>query len=492
MFFRGAFVRSGPRGGRGLALALLAGLLGCGEAVGERATVEVEEARAIPGIVIFPPIPEPPEPTRAIPTPPVLTGSPSVPELDRSELPAPVFERPEHIRGIYLNAWASGSRARREELIQLARRTEINTFVMDVKDESGYLSYGTRVALAREIGADRELRIRGVRELLHRLQEAGVYPVARIVVFKDPLLALTRPDLAVQHLDGAPWVDGKGDLWVNPWAEEVWDYHIELAREAVELGFPEIQWDYIRFPDRPAAEMANAVFPGSDGRPRTRAVRGFLQRARAELADLDVPLTADVFGLATTYRNDVGIGQVWEDVIDVADAVLPMVYPSHYWTGSFGYQVPNDRPYEVVAAALRDAVRRTEGVEGAGQIIPWLQSFTLGAPRYGAAEIRAQVLAAYDQGIYDWILWNASGRYPEEALEPVDGWPDGREPPIRFGGTIIDPAWRFVPLPTGMETRAVGAAQDSEGEPDPDKDPEEVPVADSVAPPDSIPRPPPD
>jgi hypothetical protein len=427
----------------GLPVAALA-LTACGQAAGEPSGSEGADATSLPQMVQFPPVLEE-APEREIPEPPPLTGRSPPAEVDVSEFPPPVFERPEHIRGIYLNAWVSGSRARREELIELARRTEVNTFVIDVKDESGYLSYGTRVALAREIGADRERRIRGIRELLHRLHQEEIYPVARIVIFKDPLLALARPDLAVQDVDGGPWIDGKGDLWVNPWAEEIWDYHIELAREAVELGFPEIQWDYIRFPDRPAEEMASAVFPGADGRPRTAAVRAFLEHSRAALADLEVPLTADVFGLATTLRRDVGIGQTWEDFVDVVDAILPMVYPSHYWRGSYGFEAPNDRPYEIVAGAVRDAVRRSEGVEGAARIIPWLQNFTLGAPRYEAPEVRAQILATYDQGVYEWILWNASGRYTEEALEPVGGWPGGVEPPIRFGGVVTNPEWRFVP-----------------------------------------------
>jgi hypothetical protein len=247
---------------------------------------------------------------------------------------------------------------------------------------------------------------------------------------------------------------------VNPWAEEVWDYHIELAREAVELGFPEIQWDYVRFPDRPASEMAAAVFPGGEGKRRSQAIRAFLKRARAELADLDVPLTADVFGVAASVDRDVGIGQLWEDIVDVVDATLPMIYPSHYWAGSFGFQSPNDYPYEVVAAATRDALRRTEGVEGAGRIIPWLQSFTLGPPAYAAPEIRAQIQAVYDQGIGDWILWNSAGRYPEDAFEPVGGWDEAEEPLIRVAGRLLHPDLRFAPpeLPSAPDTVGLGHA----------------------------------
>lgn len=355
----------------------------------------------------------------------------------RDPVPRPGFERPEAVRGIYLNAWVSGSRARRDALMELARETEINTFVIDVKDATGYVSYETGVALARETGADQELRIQGIRALLRRLSDEGIYPIARIVVFKDYHLAAERPDLAVQDKGGGPWVDGNGEVWVNPFDEEVWAYNVALAREAAELGFAEIQWDYIRFPDRPNSEMERAVFPGQGDRTRSQAIRDFLLWSRDELSDLEVPLTGDVFGVAASSTRDVGIGQLWEDLVDAVDAILPMIYPSHYWTGSFGYDDPNAHPYEIVKRSLEYAVQRTEGVEGAGRIIPWLQDFTLGPPRYGPAEVRAQIEGAHAAGIDEWILWNASGRYTMEALEPRGGWGEGEEPLMRLGGELV-------------------------------------------------------
>ncbi|TVP58952.1 MAG: hypothetical protein EA351_02505 [Gemmatimonadales bacterium] len=352
-----------------------------------------------------------------------------------SDRPRPV--RPDSIRGIYLNAWRAGSRSRVDAALDLVRRTEINTLVVDVKDATGYMSYATDVPLAGVIGADDEIRIRDLPARLDRLADEGIYPIARIVVFKDPLLAERRPEMAVQDSTGAPWVDGKGDRWVNPWDRRIWEYHLEIAREAVALGFPEIQWDYIRFPDRPASEMEQARFPGAEGRAKSEAVRGFLIYTREGLADLDVPVTADVFGVATAARTDVGIGQLWEDMTDVTDALLPMVYPSHYWRGSYGFEVPNAHPYEVVRRALEDGIRRNREVEDPAEIIPWLQDFTLGDPPYGVPEVRAQILAVEDLGIPHWILWNASGRYTEGALRPIDGWGPGGEPAIRFGGGVV-------------------------------------------------------
>ncbi len=377
-----------------------------------------------------------PDSSAAVPAPDTARDA-SGPDAPREPLPRPTFVRPEAIRGIYLNAWAAGSANRSTALIELARATEINSFVIDVKDASGFVSYPTDVAMAGAIGADQELRIRDMRALLTRLSEEGIWPIARIVVFKDPILAAANPAMAVQDSTGAPWVDGKGHVWVNPWNERVWEYHIELAREAIEMGFPEIQWDYIRFPDRPASEMARAGFPGENGRPRTEAVRGFLVRARDELAPLGVSLTADVFGVSTSFTHDVGIGQIWESFIDVVDAALPMVYPSHYWEGSFGITHPNGHPYEVITNSIGHAIRRNEAIPGAGRIIPWLQDFTLGSPPYGIPEVRAQILAVEDLGLEEWILWNASSRYTEGALQPVGGWGPGEEPPIRWGGAVV-------------------------------------------------------
>ena len=433
---------------------LLAGLLlgigatGCGATAGTAEGGSVEEGMGVEATVQEHP----------------FEGQPRVEGQPRADSQlayrTPRFPRPDAIRGIYLNAWAAGSANRLEGLIQLARRTEINTFVIDVKDDTGYLSHSTGIPMARTVGADGERRIRDLDALLHRMEMEGIYPIARIVVLKDPLLARGLPRTAVQDVRGMPWVDGRGDVWVNPWNQEVWDYNARVAREVVEAGFPEIQWDYIRFPDRPAREMAEASFPGAEGRPRSAAIRDFLRWTREELADLDIPLTADVFGVTTTATHDVGIGQLWEEIIEVVDAALPMVYPSHYWEGSYGFTRPNAHPYEIVLRALSDAIRRTRPLEEAGRIIPWLQDFSLGDPRYGVPEVRAQILAAYDAGLQEWILWNSAGRYTEGALEPMDGWPGGREPDIRYGSGIIPAANRPAPAPAARPL----AAPSREGE----------------------------
>jgi len=370
------------------------------------------------------------------------------------------------VRGIYLNAWAAGSVARSNAAIELARRTEINAVVIDLKDASGLVSYRTRVPLAREIQADTSARIRDLPGLLRRLEAGGVYPIARIVIVKDPILTAAHPELAVQDSAGGAWEDGKGVTWASLWDRRVWDYHVALAREAVEAGFPEIQWDYVRFPDGPMSERERIVYPRADGRDMTEAVAGFLEYARAELRAIDpeVQMTADVFGVTTSASRDVGIGQLWEDFIRHVDVALPMVYPSHYWEGSFGFETPNAFPYEIVRAALEDAVRRSDTIPGAGRVRPWLQDFTLGPPRYGAAEVRAQIQATYDAGIEEWILWNPGARYTEAALEPAGGYPDGWEPVIRIGGRLVPVSKRDEVLAPPADS-TVAPAADSTGTP---------------------------
>jgi hypothetical protein len=367
----------------------------------------------------------------------------------------PHFQRPAAIRGVYLNAWASGSTRRLNEFVELARSTEVNAFVMDIKDATGYVSYASGVPAVREVGALDEIRIRDIAGTLRRLEAEGIYPIARIVIVKDPLLVSARPHLAVQDTAGGVWVDSKELVWLNLYNREVWEYHVALAEEAARLGFPEIQWDYVRFPDASEEDMARAVFPGDTLGPRSEAVRAFLGHARERLDALgyDVSMTADVFGVTTTFSRDVGIGQLWERFIDRVDAALPMVYPSHYWQGSFDIEDPNAHPYEVVREAMEDATRRSARVEGAGRVIPWLQDFTLGPPRYEAPEVRAQIQAVYDAGLEEWVLWNPGSRYTVEALQPRMGF--HLEPLVRVGGEIVATSDRFTALERAARSRFV-------------------------------------
>lgn len=333
----------------------------------------------------------------------------------------PRVPRPAAVKALYLNAWAAGSPRKLARLIDIADQTEINSFVIDVK-EGGEVSYQSKVKLAIDAGAHRTY-IRNVSRLLDTLRAHNIYSIARIVVFKDPVLAAARPELAVKQKDGTIWKDNKGKAWVDTYNRAVWDYNIALAREAIELGFSEVQWDYIRFTDAPMSYRARAVYPAAAGRTRQDAVREFMLYSREKLKDLKVPITADVFGLTVSTKGDMGIGQEWEKMIDAVDVILPMVYPSHYIPGNYGLSAPNAYPYRVIYRSMQDAIERSRPFPNAATIRPWLQAFTLGPPRYTPAHVRAQIQAVYDVGLKEWVLWSPGSNYELAALAP-EGGPD--------------------------------------------------------------------
>lgn len=326
---------------------------------------------------------------------------------------------PSVIRGLYVNRWAAlGNRMR--ELIELAKTTEINSLVIDVKDDRGYMLYRSSVPLVREIGADTVMPMSAarVRAMLDTLRAHNIFPIARIVVVKDPILANARRQWAIKRrTDMEPWLDRSGNPWLDPHHREVWKYAADIGEEAFDLGFSEVQLDYVRFPDERRL-IRESVFPLAEGRTRAQVIREQLGYTRELLRKKQIRMTIDVFGLTATDTTDMGIGQRWELFVDQADAILPMNYPSHFAPGTYGLSNPNASPYATIDRAMKDVTRRTQNVANAGQIIPWYQDFTLGAPRYGVEQVRAQIEAGYANGYLDWVLWNPGSRYTVGALKP--------------------------------------------------------------------------
>lgn len=333
--------------------------------------------------------------------------------------PTPLVPTPDPVRGLYVNRWAAIGQ-RMWQLIDVAQRTEVNALVIDVKDDRGFVLYHSNVPLAREIGADttRPMSYRRMRAVLDTMRAHGIYPIGRIVVAKDPLLAGAKREWAIKRKSNlAPWLDKNGRPWLDPTHPEIWKYAADLGAEAVNLGFSALQFDYVRFPDEDRI-IREATFPLMNGRVRAQVIRDQLAYLRSLVKPLGVPMTIDVFGLSATDTTDMGIGQKWEMFIDQADVVLPMDYPSHFAPGTFGLRNPNAHPYETLDHALRDAKARSAGIPNAARIVPWYQDFTLGSPRYGATQVRAQMRAGHDNGIESWMLWNPGSRYTLDALHP--------------------------------------------------------------------------
>jgi hypothetical protein len=358
----------------------------------------------------------------APPAAPAAATAAAARAADSAAARVPLVATPDTVRGLYVNRWAAIGE-KMGQLVDVARRTEVNALVLDVKDDRGFMLYKSRVPLANEIGADadsiRLMRPARLRAVLDTMRAHGIYPIARIVVVKDPLLADRKPAWAIRRKDdpSRPWLDKNGKPWLDAHQPGVWQYAVDLAKEAVALGFSEVQFDYMRFPDekRMASET---TYPLAKGRTRARVIRDQLAFSRAQLKPLGVPFTGDVFGLTATDTTDMGIGQQWESFVDQMDVVLPMAYPSHYAPGTYKLGNPNAQPYATIANTLKDAKRRSAAVPNAAKLRPWYQDFTLGPPRYSAPQVRAQIKAGEDNGVPDWVLWNPRSVYTLGALRP--------------------------------------------------------------------------
>ncbi|HEX6573402.1 MAG TPA: putative glycoside hydrolase [Gemmatimonadaceae bacterium] len=313
------------------------------------------------------------------------------------------------IRGLYVNRFAAQSTKKMRHLIGIADSTEINAFVIDVKDEFG-LNYNSSDPMLQK-NAGTQTKVANIKALLDTINAHGILPIARIVVFKDSVTARMNPNHVIRKADGSPWRDHKGLTWVNPYANAIWEYNFRIAEEAVKMGFGEVQFDYIRFPE-PYKSLPQQVFPESNGRGKTETLAEFLATAKKRLDPLGVRTTADIFGLVTTVGGALEVGQRWEPIVKVVDVVLPMVYPSHYPRGSFGLKSPNADPYNTIHIAISRGRVRNEAIGLKGERVrPWLQAFSLGAPKYGPAEIEAQKKAVYDSGYEGWVLWHPGSSY---------------------------------------------------------------------------------
>lgn len=325
------------------------------------------------------------------------------------------------VRGIYVTGPMAGSAAM-DNLITLVDETELNAMVIDVKNDDGNITYKMNLDSARETGACVNY-ISDMEGLMAKLKEHHIYTIARVVCFKDPYLAAAKPELALKKPDGTPVTDANGLAFVNPYCEEAWEYIVDVAIAASELGFDEIQFDYVRFPIGADADAADY---GVDLNTYTKeqAITGFLSYAAERFGEENIVFGADVFGTIIGSETDVErVGQNYRTLGETVDVLSPMVYPSHYANGVFGLDVPDAHPYETVLAALQGSGKELETIGEADRAVvrPWLQSFTAtwvdGHIPYEGEEIRQQIQAVHDAGYEEWILWNASNRYSAEGLE---------------------------------------------------------------------------
>ncbi|MBF6625652.1 putative glycoside hydrolase [Tuanshanicoccus lijuaniae] len=336
----------------------------------------------------------------------------------------------EGVKGIYLNSDSVADTNTFNSLLKKVDDTALNAMVLDFKDDYGNIIPALNTT--NDLIKKASLGWIDYPSILKTLAEHKIYPIARIVTFKDTVLAKNKPDYAFKTKDGEVW-SPNGESFVNPFLKEVWDYNIDIAIEAAKMGFKEIQFDYIRFSDAFVQSESELTYkkgtfenyvsenPDDAGEERVAAITQFLTYARERLAPYGVNVSADIFGYTAVANNspDVrGIGQHFASMAENVDVISSMIYPSHWGASFFGIEYPNTHPYEVVDEYMHSEKQVLSNVSNKVTSRPWLQDFTDSAAagpyyEYNTEQVQAQINALASHGIHEFLLWNAAGEYSE-------------------------------------------------------------------------------
>ncbi len=331
------------------------------------------------------------------------------------------IKTPQPMKAIYMTSWVAGTPSLRQKVIKIIEETEVNAVVIDIKDDTGKVSFLIENEPFASLGSS-ENRISDIKELIADLHSKNIYVIGRISTFQDPYLIKKWPEEAVKTASdkNVLWRDRKGIGWFDAGSPKVWDYVTALAHESYNIGFDEINFDYIRFPSD--GNMKDIYFPYSEGKSKSDTLESFFKHIDQEFrkSENPIPISADLFGMVTTNTDDLGIGQVLERAAPYVDFIYPMVYPSHFPDTWHGYANPAEKPYEVIKITMDSASEKLKAIgEDPDKIRPWLQDFNLGAT-YNADMVRAQIKATYDAGLTSWLIWDPRNIYSRGAFLSED------------------------------------------------------------------------
>ena len=334
-------------------------------------------------------------------------------------LPTYHFDRPAHVKGLYWTAWVAGSKTGTARLMAITDKTEINAAVVDVRDE-GQMYFKTGIPLADDSGAN-HIAVAKPAAMMKMFEDHKVWPIARIACFRDNFVTVKHPELAIQFPDHRVWSDRKRNHWLDPYNKKNWEYLAACVDFALDMGFPEIQLDYVRFPSE--GKAATQFFPAKKDYPsganglNADVIADFTKFIGDRVHKRHGVFSVDIFGIISSTKGDEGIGQQLEKVSASFDVLSPMIYPSHFAKGEYGIKNPNEAPYQIIKKSLDDYKKRLPKTV----IRPWLQAFNLGGMmKYSAKELKAQIKATRDVGYQGFLIWNAQNRYPYavESLGP--------------------------------------------------------------------------
>ncbi len=319
-------------------------------------------------------------------------------------------------KALYVSFWAAGSKKYMRRILKLTRETEINTVIVDIKNEYGDLSYKTDVKLAEKIGAHKNRRIFNIKKFIKELKENDLYVIGRVVVFKDERLADNKKALALKKFNGDIWRNKERLAWVDPFETKVHEYVSSIAADAASQGFDEINFDYVRFP------LKNDLIYKQELNQKNRvaAITSFLKTANKALKPYNVYTSVDTYGYVCWNNNDTNIGHTIESLSKHSDYIAPMLYPSGFGPGILGYKNPTDHTYEIINESIKEALKKTE--VSPSRFRPWLQSFKdYGFDRkfFRSKEVSEQIKGAEHASCSGWMLWNPSSRFSEKGLQDV-------------------------------------------------------------------------
>jgi len=371
--------------------------------------------------------------------------APKVPEVPKT----PHIKTPPYVRAVYVTSWVATLPERRGKVVELIKNTELNAIIIDIKDYSGKVLFDTGDPEIKAVGSE-DIRMKNLKSWIDELHAEGIYVIARLTVFQDPIYAEKFPDQAVQTTSGAVWHDKNKLAFVDVSAKPFWAYIVRIAKAAEKIGFDEINFDYIRFPSDGNMSIVSYPLSGPEAllkdtrdkkfrelmklkiaspnsiptpnlanikSPKQEKLEAFFSYLSKEMSTVGVPISADIFGMACTNYDDLGIGQVLESTAPYFDYVCPMVYPSHYPRNFLGFAKPAEHPYEIVKYSMDKARERlvTMGVD-IQKLRPWLQDFNMGAT-YDAPKVRAQIKATLDAGLHSYLMWDPRNKYTHGAYE---------------------------------------------------------------------------
>ena len=320
-----------------------------------------------------------------------------------------------HIQALYLSFWGAGLDSKTlKNMMQFIDDHQINAVVVDIKNEEGLTSYKTDYAQANRLGTAKNRTIKDIDAFVNLMHSKNIYLIGRVVVFKDDLLTKAYPIFALKDQNKTIWTNRSDIAWVDPYLSDAYGYVLNIAADAAQKGFDEINFDYVRFP----AHLNLEFYKQNTQENRIDAIENFIQRAQEKLRPYGTFISVNTYGMVCWAEDDTHIGHTIPSLAQNTDYLCPMLYPSGFAEGSFGFKNPAAYPYDVIYRSVKHISDEIDPK----RIRPWIQGFrdyAFDRREYNKKEIQAQIAACKECDTGGWMCWNPSSKYQEKDFIPI-------------------------------------------------------------------------